>query len=161
MCEEQTCGKGISIITLGVENLERSIAFYEALGWECSPDSDPKMCTFLLTANVVLGLVPYDFLAKDAGLPVSKPAPYRGMTLALNGASAEEVNAIYQRAVAAGAVPHETPHWKDWGGYPGYSGYFLDPDGYPWEVAYAPFLVLDENGCLHPNSKKTQLNQKN
>lgn len=42
-----------------------------------------------------------------------------------------------------------------------YSGYFLDPDGYPWEVAYAPFLVLDENGCLHPNSKKTQLNQKN
>lgn len=154
MCEEQNRGKGISIITLGVENLERSIAFYEALGWECSPDSDPKVCTFLLAANIVLGLVPYDFLAKDAGLPVSAPAPYRGMTLALNGASAEEVDTLFQKAVAAGATPHEVPHWKDWGGYPGYSGYFLDPDGYPWEVAYAPFLVLDEAGCLHPKRKK-------
>lgn len=154
MCEEQNRGKGISIITLGVEDLERSIAFYEALGWECSPDSDPQMCTFLLAANIVLGLVPYDFLAKDAGLPVSPPAPYRGMTLALNGASAEEVDALFQKAVAAGATPHEIPHWKDWGGYPGYSGYFLDPDGYPWEVAYAPFLVLDEAGCLHPKRKK-------
>ena len=56
--------KSISIITLGVQNLEKSIAFYEELGWECSPESDPAICTYMLTDNVVLGLVPYEFFRK-------------------------------------------------------------------------------------------------
>lgn len=64
--------KSISIITLGVENLEKSIAFYEKLGWECSPESDPAICTYMLTDNIVLGLVPYEFLGNDAGLKVTK-----------------------------------------------------------------------------------------
>jgi predicted lactoylglutathione lyase len=140
--------KSVSMFTLGVEDLARSIRFYEALGCVLSPESDPKMCTFLITGNIVIGLVPYDFLAKDALLPLSEKRAYNGFTLAINGASAEEVDAVYEKALAAGAVPHQQPQWKDWGGYPGYSGYFLDPDGYPWEVAYAPFLRLDENNRL-------------
>lgn len=140
--------KSISMFTLGVENLERSIRFYEALGWPYSPDSDPKMCTFMLTSNIALGLVPYDFLGKDAGLPVGEKHAYNGFSLAINGASSEEVDALYERALSAGATPQQQPKWKDWGGYDGYSGYFLDPDGYPWEVAYAPFLRLDETNRL-------------
>lgn len=145
--------QSISIITIGVESVERSVAFYEALGWERSPDSDPKMCTFMLTANIVLGLVPYDFLAKDALLTAEEKRPYNGFTLALNGASAEETDRLFARAIAAGGVAHQQPQWKDWGGYDGYSGYFLDPDGYPWEVAYAPFLRLSADKRLLPKTQ--------
>ena len=145
--------QSVSIVTLGVESVKRSVAFYEALGWECSPDSDEKMCTFLLASNIVLGLVPYDFLAKDARLPVDPKTRYNGFTLAINGANPEEVDALFRRAVEAGATPHQQPQVKDWGGYEGYSGYFLDPDGYPWEVACAPFLRLSEDNRLLPKPK--------
>lgn len=146
--------QSISIVTLGVEDLERSIEFYEALGWECSAQSDPKMCTFMLASNIVLGLVPYEFLAKDALLPASPKKPYNGFSLALNGASTEEVDALFERGIAAGATNHQTPQWKDWGGYDGYSGYFLDPDGYPWEIAFAPYLDLTSDNRLVPESKE-------
>lgn len=145
--------QSISIVTLGVESVERSVVFYEALGWECSPDSDPKMCTFMLASNIVLGLVPYDFLANDALLPVDPKTRYNGFTLAINGANPEEVDALFKRAIDAGATPHQRPQFKDWGGYDGYSGYFLDPDGYPWEVACAPFLRLSEDNRLLPKTK--------
>lgn len=140
----------ISMFTLGVKDVERSIRFYEALGWPLSPDSDPKMCTFMLSDNIALGLVEYEFLAKDALLPVEPAHTYNGFTLAINGASAEEVDALYELALSAGGTGHQKPQWKDWGGYDGYSGYFLDPDGYVWEVAYAPFLRLDETRRLLP-----------
>jgi predicted lactoylglutathione lyase len=145
--------KSVSMFTLGVEDVERSIAFYEALGWECSPDSDPKMCMFILSSNITIGLVPYEFLAKDALLPVEPRMKYRGFTMAINGASAEEVDALYERAVAAGAAEQQKPQWKDWGGYRGYSGYFLDPDEYVWEVAYAPTLRIDTDNRLLPKTK--------
>ena len=145
--------QSISIITLGVEDVERSVKFYEALGWELSPDSDPGLCTLMVTSNIALGLVPYDFLAKDAQLPVSPKREYHGFTLALNGADPEEVDALFARAVEAGGKSHQKPQWKDWGGYDGYSGYFLDPDGYPWEVAYAPFLNLSSDNRLLPREK--------
>jgi predicted lactoylglutathione lyase len=145
--------KSVSMFTLGVEDVKRSIAFYEALGWECSPDSDPKMCMFMLTSNITIGLVPYDFLANDALLPIDRKMRYRGFTMAINGASAEEVDALYERAIAAGAVEQQKPQWKDWGGNDGYSGYFLDLDGYVWEVAYAPTLRIDNNNRLLPRTK--------
>lgn len=145
--------RSISIITLGVADVEASVRFYEKLGWERSPESDPAMCTFMLSDNIVLGLVPYDFLANDARLPVSAKRPYNGFTLAINGAGAEEVDALFDMAVQAGGRCHQKPQWKDWGGYDGYSGYFLDPDGYPWEVAYAPFLRLSEDNRLLPLTK--------
>lgn len=142
--------RSISMFTLGVKDLARSIRFYEALGWPLSPDSDPKMCTFMLADNIALGLVEYDFLAKDALLPPEPMHPYNGFTMAINGASQEEVDALYALALSAGGTAQQKPHWKDWGGYDGYSGYFLDPDGYVWEVAYAPFLRLDETRRLLP-----------
>lgn len=154
MTEKPIKAQSISIITLGVESVARSVAFYEALGWERSPASDEKMCTFMLTSNIVLGLVPYDFLANDALLPVDPKTRYNGFTLAINGKDPAEVDALYQLALDAGATPHEKPRYKDWGGYDGYSGYFLDPDGYPWEVACAPFLRLSEDNRLLPATKK-------
>ena len=145
--------KSISIITLGVDDLEQSIRFYEALGWECSPESDPKICTYMLADNIVLGLVPYDFLGHDAQMEVTPKAQYRGFTLAINGSSAEEVDELFATAVKAGATSWQKPQWKDWGGCVGDSGYFLDLDGYPWEVAYAPFLRLSEDNRLLPKTK--------
>ncbi len=156
MAEQKLPGcdaKSVSMFTLGVDDLDKAIAFYEAMGWECSPDSDPAMCTFMLSTNIAIGLVTYDFLAKDALLPVDPKASYRGFTMAVNGASAQEVDDLYARALAAGATAHQTPQWKDWGGYDGYSGYFLDPDGYAWEVAYAPTLRIGEDNRLLPRTK--------
>ena len=66
--------KSISIITLGVDDLEQSIRFYEALGWECSPESDPKICTYMLADHIVLCLVHYDFLGHDAQLEANHKA---------------------------------------------------------------------------------------
>jgi hypothetical protein len=142
--------RGISILTLGVKNLEQSIEFYQNLGWELSEDSDPKMCTFIKTPNSCLGLVEYDFLAKDIGIACPPKRDYSGFTMAINGENPEEVDQIFHQAIEAGARCHEYPHWKDWGGNKGYSGYFQDPDGYYWEVAYAPFCTLGETGTLLP-----------
>ncbi len=142
----------ISLITLGVDDVPRSVKFYTSFGWEMSPDSDPAMCTFINTPSTILGLVGYEFLANDAMLEAGKRPSYQGFTLAVNGASEEEVDAIYEIALQNGGTGHQKPKWKDWGGYDGYSGYFLDPDGYPWEVAFAPFLTLTEDGRLKPKS---------
>lgn len=143
--------RGISIITLGVRDVNKSVAFYKKLGWKLSPDSDPKMCTFIKTPNGVLGLVEYAFLAKDIGIDCSDRKPFNGFTLAINGATTEEVDVIFKAAITAGARPHEWPKWKDWGGFPGYSGYFEDIDGYYWEIAHAPFCGLSEDGTLQVN----------
>lgn len=144
--------KSISIITLGVADLERSIKFYEALGWECSPDSDGA-CTYMLSTNVVLGLVPHAHLAKEIGFPHEPMPKYNGVLLAINGASQEELDAIYERAVAAGATVQQKPVWKDWDGNPGYSGFILDPDGYVWELAHFPGMRLGEDNRLLPHTK--------
>ena len=145
--------KSKSIITLGVDDLEQSIKFYEALGWECSPESDSKIFTYMLTDNIVLGLVPYDFLGNDAQFKVNERPQYCGFTLAINGQSQEEVDQLFKTAIEAGGKAWQKPQWKDWGGMDGYSGYFLDPNGYPWEVAYAPFLRLSEDNRLLPKTK--------
>ena len=147
-----TKAKSVSMFTLGVADLQKSIDFYEALGFECSADSD-NACTFVLAANIPIGLVPYDFLAEDALLPVEPKQRYNGFTMAINGKSEEETNQIFERAIAAGATVQQQPVWKDWAGNPGYSGYFLDPDGYVWEVAYNTTVKLTEDNCLIPRRK--------
>ena len=143
-------GYAMTIVTIGVSDLQRSKSFYSAMGWPISSLSDPVMCTFVLTPGSVLGLVPNEILSEDSGLDIvpNSPGRFGGVTLAVNGHDEQDVDDILKRAVEAGATLHKTAAKQDWGGYPGYSGYFLDPDGYPWEVAYAPFIEILDNGCL-------------
>lgn len=138
----------LSIVTLGVADVDRAVAFYEKFGWRRSEVSDPAMCTFVITPSTVLGLVPFALLTADAqlGTELEKAPSFGGFTLAVNGHSPADVDEIIEIARAAGATIHQEPGERDWGGYPGYSAYFLDLDGYPWEVAYAPFLDLDAEG---------------
>ncbi len=95
---------------------------------------------------VEAGLVarPDGALAEDAAVDDSAPG-FSGVTLAHNGRSKAEVDALYAHALAVGAKPVKTPQETSWGGY---SGYFADPDGHLWEVAWNPFFPLDERGNL-------------
>ena len=131
--------QSISIITLGVEDVDRSVKFYEALGWELSPDSDPGMCTFMVTSNIAIGLVPYDFLANDALLPVSPKQEYHGFTLALNGASPEEVDALFNRAVEAGGKATRYLSGRTGGDMRGIQGIFWILTGIPGKWHMLPF----------------------
>lgn len=133
----------ISLVTLGVEDLAASTAFYEALGWSNTTASQESV-TFLQGASIVLGLFGREALADDAQID-NEPAGFRGVALAINLASEAAVDAYFERAAAAGAHPQKKPEKVFWGGY---SGYFTDPDGHLWEVAYNPFFQRDENGTL-------------
>ncbi|MFB6890110.1 VOC family protein [Kitasatospora sp. NPDC056327] len=134
----------LSIVTLGVTDLEHSARFYEALGWRRSPASSPSIVWFR-TADSVLGLFPHEALAADAGVPAGGEPVFRGVTLAVNLESQALVDAALERAVAAGAVVVKPPAPTDWGGY---SGYFEDPDGHLWELAHNPFFPFTEDGSL-------------
>ena len=125
----------VSIVTLGVADLVRSTAFYEALGWVNSTASQVGV-RFLIGADIVLGLYPVDKLAEDAGVE-NAPAGFRGVTLARNLESEAAVDAFFDRALDAGGVRVKAPERVFWGGY---SGYFADPDGHLWEVAHNPFF---------------------
>jgi catechol 2,3-dioxygenase-like lactoylglutathione lyase family enzyme len=128
----------ISIITLGVSDLPRSIAFYrDGLGLPTTY-KEGEGIAFFQTAGAWLALFPYDALAQDAGLPPDR-ARFGGITLAHNVGSKAEVDRILSQALAAGASQLRPAGEMFWGGY---SGYFADPDGHPWEVAWNPSLPL-------------------
>ena len=98
---------------------------------------------FYDTGGPVLALFPWDKLAADAKLPDNpRPATFRGMTLAWNCATREEVDAVLAFAVGKGAALLKAAHETDYGGY---SGYFADPDGHPWEVVVAPGIEVGED----------------
>ncbi|MFJ2780565.1 MULTISPECIES: VOC family protein [unclassified Kitasatospora] len=134
----------ISIVTLGVSDLDRSTRFYEGLGWKRSSVSSPEIVWFR-TADSVLGLFPHDELAADAGVPATGEPAFRGVTLAVNLESPELVDAALRTAVEAGASVVKPPATTSWGGY---SGYFEDPDGHLWELAHNPFFPFAEDGSL-------------
>ncbi|MQS14464.1 VOC family protein [Streptomyces kaniharaensis] len=134
----------ISIVTLGVSDLDRSARFYEDLGWQRSSASSPEIVWFR-TADSVLGLFPADELAADAGVPGGGEPSFRGVTLAVNLESPALVDAALQTALKAGAVVVKPPTTTSWGGY---SGYFEDPDGHLWELAHNPFFPFTEDGSL-------------
>jgi uncharacterized protein len=138
-----TVAARLSIVTLGVADLARSVAFYEALGWSRMPGGEPDVIEWFATSGSVIGLFPHDELAKDAGVPAEPSTGFRGVTLAMNFGSEGEVDAAFADAIAAGASSIKTPIGTDWGGY---SGYFGDPDGHYWEVAFAPGIRLDAEG---------------
>ncbi|MEV0533493.1 VOC family protein [Kitasatospora sp. NPDC050463] len=134
----------ISIVTLGVTDLDRSARFYEGLGWRRSSVSSPEIVWFR-TADSVLGLFPSDELAADAGVPALGEPSFRGVTLAVNLESPGRVDAALRTAVDAGATVVKPPAATSWGGY---SGYFEDPDGHLWELAHNPFFPFAEDGSL-------------
>jgi catechol 2,3-dioxygenase-like lactoylglutathione lyase family enzyme len=133
----------ISMITLGVADIARSTAFYEALGWRKAGPSDDSV-SFLKGGTVVLGLYGRAALAEDAAVE-DEPTGFAAVTLAANLPSEADVDRFYEQALAAGASARKPPEKVFWGGY---SGYFADPDGHLWEVAHNPFFPLDENGAV-------------
>jgi uncharacterized protein len=133
----------ISLVTLGVEDLARATAFYERLGWKKSSTSQDAV-TFIQLKGTVLGLFSRQSLAEDAHVE-NTPKGFSGVTLAHNVASERGVDAVYKFALSCGATPVKAPEKVSWGGY---SGYFADPDGHLWEVAYNPFFPLDKDGHI-------------
>ncbi|MBM9593442.1 VOC family protein [Roseitranquillus sediminis] len=133
----------ITLVTLGVTNLDRARAFYAALGWEAAAESQETV-VFIQLAGQVLGLFPLDELAKDQGRPGAALGT-GAATLARNLGSREEVDAAFALALSAGATALKRPEAVFWGGY---SGYFADPDGHVWEVAHNPFWPLAKDGSL-------------
>ena len=131
----------ISLITLGVEDLARATAFYERLGWKKSSASQDAV-TFIQLKGTVLALFSRQSLAEDAHVE-NTPKGFSGITLAHNVTSERGVDAVYKFALSCGATPVKAPEKVFWGGY---SGYFADPDGHLWEVAYNPFFSLDKEG---------------
>jgi catechol 2,3-dioxygenase-like lactoylglutathione lyase family enzyme len=129
----------ISMITLGVSDLARSTTFYkQGLGLPTTEDFDGV--TFLNLKGAWLALYPREALATDARVSaVSNGFP--GFTLAHNVKSKEEVNRVLQQAEGAGAIILKIGQDTDWGGY---SGYFADPDGYLWEIAWNPHFDLTD-----------------
>jgi catechol 2,3-dioxygenase-like lactoylglutathione lyase family enzyme len=133
----------ISLVTLGVADVARATAFYQALGWPLSSASVEGEVSFFRTAGGLLGLFGAADLATDAGLPATPAGGFRGVALAINVASPQEVDAALAAAVAAGGTVPQPARTTEWGGY---SGYFADPDGHAWEVAHNPFWPLGPDG---------------
>ena len=135
----------LGIVTLGVADLGRSVAFYEALGWErCSSSSEG--IAWFRTSDTHIGLFPWHELAADANLPAEPRARFGGITLAINVDAPEEVGASLDAAIAAGGTLLKPPTVMDWGGT---SGYVADPDGHPWEIAHNPHFPIDASGRVH------------
>lgn len=134
----------VSLVTLGVTDLARSTAFYQALGWPLSSSSVAGEVSFFRTAGPILSLYPHNLLAADSNQsPVPIGAGYHGYALAINVASEAEVDAVLAAAGKAGATILKAAQATDWGGY---SGYFADPDGHAFEVAHNPYWPIGADG---------------
>jgi catechol 2,3-dioxygenase-like lactoylglutathione lyase family enzyme len=134
----------LSLVTLGVRDFERSLQFYrDGLGWRPSSASQGDVAFFQLS-GVVLALYPRDKLAEDARVS-PQGSGFSGITLAYNAKSQEEVDQVLQTVENLGAKIVKKAENVFWGGY---SGYFADPDGHLWEVAWNPFFGFDESDNL-------------
>ncbi len=132
----------VTLITLGVADLERSKAFYDALGWTHTERTEGVV--FYQINGLVLGLFGLADLARDQGRP-DAPLGTGAMTLAQNFGTEAEVDAAYALALGCGATALKAPEKVFWGGY---SGYYADPDGHVWELAMNPFWPLNDDGSL-------------
>lgn len=135
----------ISLITLGVADVNRSIRFYrDGLGFATNAkEGDP--IAFFATAGVRLAVYPVDKLAEDIGPDVHASIGFGGIAIAHNVRRKEEVAEVLALAERAGGKIVKQAQDVFWGGH---SGYFSDPDGYYWEVAWAEHFRFDENGML-------------
>jgi catechol 2,3-dioxygenase-like lactoylglutathione lyase family enzyme len=133
----------LSLITLGVTDLDRSRAFYERLGWQRSVRAAQGVAFFQM-GGMALSLYPRADLAQDANVePDGRGFP--GFALAYNARTRAEVDAVLAEAVSAGARLAKPAQEAFWGGY---SGYFADPDGFLWEVAWNPSFPIAEDGSI-------------
>ena len=132
----------VSVVTLGVADLQRARAFYEGLGWKsgAAPDDD---VVFFEAGGLVVALWSRESLAEDS--VVEDGGGWGGITLAHNVGSPGEVDAVLAEAYAAGGTIGRPGAPTVWGGY---SGVFLDPDGHPWEVAHNPHWTLRDDGSV-------------
>jgi len=132
----------LSLITLGVSDLARARAFYEALGWttNAAPDDD---VVFFQAGCMVVALWSRERLAQDSG--VDDRGGWGGITLAYNTRSPADVDAVIEEARAAGGAITREPGETFWGGY---SGMFSDPDGHAWEVAHNPRWTIGDDGAV-------------
>lgn len=133
----------ISLITLGVADVARARAFYEALGFAASAASNENV-VFFPAGGTVLGLFGWAALAEDAGVPPTGDG-FRGVTVAHNVRAREDVAAVLAAAEAAGGLIVTPAHDVFWGGY---NGYFADLDGHLWEIAWNPFFPLADDGTV-------------
>lgn len=128
----------ISLITLGVSDLERSVKFYrDSMGFKTHHYKEGDDHVMFVMEGSWLALYPIDKLAEDATIPMVPG--FAGITLAHNVKTKEEVERVFDMAVSAGAKPIKIPQNVYWGGF---SGYFADPDGYLWEIDHNPFTDL-------------------
>jgi predicted lactoylglutathione lyase len=133
----------LSIVTLGVADVARSVAFYERLGWERCASSMAEIAWFR-TGETYLGIFGLADLAEDALIEDATRRGFGGITLAINVTSADVVDSSLEAAVAAGGTL-----LKPGTNLPfGYGGYFADPDGHPWEVCYNEGFPIDEDGRI-------------
>jgi predicted lactoylglutathione lyase len=132
----------VSLITLGVTDLGRARAFYQAMGWQPTAEVADDV-VFFQAGGMVVALWGRDKLAEDS--TVQDNGGWGGVTLAYNAGSAGDVDAVIDQARAAGAVIGREPAPTFWGGY---SGLFIDPDGHPWEVAHNPGWTLNPDGSI-------------
>ncbi|MFN8150520.1 MAG: VOC family protein [Solirubrobacterales bacterium] len=133
----------LSLVTLGVADLERAVAFYAALGWEPGNDVAAQDVAFFQGPGMIVALWHRDEPAVDSA--VADTGGWGGITLAHNVRSPEEVDAVLAEAERAGATIGRSGAATEWGGY---SGIFIDPDGHPWEVAHNPFWTISEDGGI-------------
>lgn len=140
----------ISLITLGVSDMEASAAFYEAMGWK-RVDSPDGVIAFDLIGQT-LGLYPKAALAKDLDIPEEKIGGFSGLTLSHNQREKEDVSGLLACAEAAGATILKPAQDVFWGGH---HGYFADPDGHVWEIAWNPFSPLSPEGAFRWNGYGT------
>ncbi|MCI0345123.1 MAG: VOC family protein [Chloroflexi bacterium] len=132
----------VSLITLGVSDLKRAQAFYEALGWKAGPGSGDDV-VFFQAGGMVVALWSRAELARDSG--VVDGGGWGGVALAYNVGSPAEVDAVIEETRKAGAHVARAGAPTFWGGY---SGVFVDPDGHPWEVAHNPAWTIGPDGSI-------------
>ncbi len=133
----------VTLVTLGVRDLNAAMAFYTRLGWTAANDWRQQDVAFFQCGGMALALWSRTELAQDS--VIADPGGWGGVTLAYNVASPEDVEATLAEAASAGATVARPGAPTPWGGY---SGVFHDPDGHPWEVAHNPFWTLAQDGSV-------------
>lgn len=129
----------LSVVTLGVRDLDRAAAFYTAMGWTAGPA--PEGVMFFQTGGMVVTL--WDRAALEVDSCTEDSGGWGGVTLSHNVSSREDVDEVLAQAEAAGAKIGRAGGGTFWGGY---SGVFIDPEGHPWEVAHNPYWTVTDDG---------------